>query len=163
MSQRSSDPGREFLRHAVATLAYRGSKVVRGVPDDVAWHRLGVTTRTPLQILGHVNDLLDWALELCEGRHVWHDSTPESWPTEASRFHAGLAALDRRLASSEPLGSPPERLFQGPVADALTHIGQIALIRRLAGVPIRGENYFKASITIGCVGPEQAAPVREFG
>ena len=73
-----------------------------------------------------------------------------------------LEAFDRRLASGVPLADSPERLFQGPVADALTHVGQIAMLRRMAGFPIGGENYHVAHIEIGRVGIEQAAPVRQF-
>ncbi|MEW6320600.1 MAG: hypothetical protein AB1635_05880 [Acidobacteriota bacterium] len=158
----SPDPVREYLRHTVATLAYRGGKAVRGVSDDVAAHVLGDRTRTPLAILAHINDLLDWAMQLCEGRHVWKASTPGTWADEVARFHRGLAAFDARLAAPEPLGFPPEQLFQGPVADALTHVGQIALIRRLAGSPVKAENYFKARIERGRVGAEQAAAAFEF-
>jgi hypothetical protein len=156
------DPGRQMLRHTLATLAYRGGKVVRDVPEPVASYRVAETTRSPLEILAHVGDLLDWALCLADGRHEWHDAAPLPWPREVERFFAGLAALDRRLARQEPLGFPAERLFQGPIADALTHVGQIALLRRLAGAPVRGENYFKADIAAGRVGPEQPAPRREL-
>ena len=75
--------------------------------------------------------------------------------------HAQLV-VDARLASSEPLGRPPERLLQGPFADALTHVGQLAMLRRLAGSPVKGENYFKAEVTVGVVGPDQPLPVYEF-
>ena len=158
----TGNPARELLRHTVATLAYRGGKALRGVPDAVARHRAGPRTRTPLEILAHVNDLFDWAIHLCAGQHIWRDSTPGSWDAEVARFHAGLAALDARLASPEPLGFPEEKIFQGPVADALTHVGQIALLRGMAGAPVKGENYFRALIEAGRVGPDQPAPVREF-
>ena len=78
------------------------------------------------------------------------------------RFFAQLSELDAYLASDAPLGSPPEQLFQGPIADALTHVGQIALLRGLAGARVRGENYFLAQIVSGRVGPEQAAERSEF-
>lgn len=158
----SDESNRAWLRHTLATLAYRGGKAVRDVPEDVANRRLAPTSRTPLEIFAHVNDLLDWSLELCEGRHVFHESTPAPWSAERERFFAGLEALDRRLAAAAPLGFAPEQIFQGPIADALTHIGQIALVRRVAGAPVRGENYFRAHIAAGRVGPDQAAPVREF-
>jgi hypothetical protein len=99
---------------------------------------------------------------LADGRHEWHDSTPLPWEQEIERFHAGLARLDSRLAGPEPLGFPAERLFQGPIADALTHVGQITLLRRMVGAPVRGENYFKADIVAGRLGPEQSPPRREF-
>lgn len=153
---------RELLRHTLATLAYRAGKTLRGASAHFAAFRAGSTSRTPLAILAHMGDLLDWGLQLAQGRHVWRDSPPRSWEEEVVRFHAALRALDEYLASDAPLEAPAARLFQGPVADALWHAGQLALLRRLAGEPIRGENYFKAEIVPGRVGPEQAVPRREF-
>jgi hypothetical protein len=156
------EPARALLRHTLATLAYRGAKALRDAPPAFADHRAGPSSRTPVQILAHVGDLLDWAQGLADGRHEWRDAEPRSWEQEVQRFHAGLTALDARLAAPEPLGFPAERLFQGPIADALTHVGQIALLRRMVGAPVRGENYFKADIAAGRVGPDQAPPRREF-
>jgi hypothetical protein len=154
---------REMLRHTLATLAYRGGKAVRGAPDRFADFKTEADIRTPGQILAHVGDLLDWALVLADGRHTWHDSPPRPWPEEVARFFEALARLDARLASEAPLvGFTAEQLFQGPVADALTHVGQIAMLRRMFGSPVRGENYLKADIVVGRVGPEQSAPRREF-
>lgn len=156
------DPRIEALRHAVATVAYRGGKALRGAPADFAEFRVAAGTRTPLELVAHVNDLFDWALHLAEGEHVWQDSTPISWSREVERFFATLAAFDQRLGTGRTLGYSPERLFQGPVADALTHVGQLAMLRRLSGAPVRGENYFKAEIVAGRVGAEQEPPRREF-
>lgn len=153
---------RRLLRHALATLAYRAGKVLRDVPAGFPEHRAGPTTRTPAEILAHVGDLFDWAVALAGGEHVWHDSEPLPWEREVQRFWDGLAAFDRALASDEPLGFDPGRMFQGPVADALTHVGQIALLRRLAGAPVRGENYFLADVAAGRVGRRQSPPRREF-
>ena len=153
---------RELLRHALATLAYRGGKVLRGAPEGFAEFRLVETARTPGQILAHMGDLLDWALSLARGAQQWQDSPPLTWEDGSRRFFAGMLALEDYLASGEPLGTSAEALFQGPIADALTHTGQIALLRRAAGSPVKGENYFKAEIVAGRVGPEQAAPRREF-
>ena len=152
----------DMLRHTVATLAYRGAKALRGAPPEFAAYRAGPDGRTAGQILAHVCDLLDWALHMADGEHVWHDSTPQSWDADGARFFAGLEAFDRRLASDIPLRFEAERLFQGPIADALTHVGQIAMLRRMAGCPIHGENYVVAKITAGRVGADQAAPVKEF-
>ncbi|MDQ5857779.1 MAG: hypothetical protein M3542_05825 [Acidobacteriota bacterium] len=157
-----SDTGRDLLRHTLATLAYRGGKALRDVPESVGRRRVAEGSRTPLEILAHVNDLLDWGLALCRGEHRWRDSTPTNWAGETARFHAGLATLDAYLVGGDPLGFPAERIFQGPIADALAHVGQIAYLRRLGGSPVRGENYFQADIVAGRVGPEQTAPVREF-
>jgi hypothetical protein len=160
------DPGqsakRDLLRHTVATLAYRGGKAVRDAPAGFSEFKAGPTSRTPGQILAHVCDLLDWALSLAEGRQKWQDTKPRSWDEDVMRFHAALTAFDQRLARDAELGSPAESLFQGPVADALSHVGQIAMLRRLAGGPVKGENYHKAHIAIGHVGTEQPKPVFEF-
>ncbi|MFN7987899.1 MAG: hypothetical protein U0529_10525 [Thermoanaerobaculia bacterium] len=156
------DAARELLRHTVATLAYRGGKAVRDTPEGFEALKVGPTTKTPGEILAHVGDLLDWAVSMAHGAPAWKDSKPLPWEEEVARFHAGLARLDAALASDAPLATPPEKLFQGPIADALTHVGQIALLRRLGGGPIRGENYFRADIAAGRVGPEQAPPKREF-
>jgi hypothetical protein len=93
---------------------------------------------------------------------VWHDSTPLPWREESARFFTVLGRFDDRLTSHAPLGCSPEKLFQGPVADALTHIGQLTMLRRLASAPIRGENYYKADIVAGRVGAEQSQPRVEF-
>lgn len=158
----STDSPRELLRHTVATLAYRGAKVVRDVPESAASVRIGPSTRTPVEILAHVGDLLDWAHHLANGAYVWRESPVQTWDQEVERFFGGLRRLDARLAGDEPLGYPAEKIFQGPIADALTHVGQIAMLRRLAGAPVRGESYFKADIVVGRVGPEQTPPQREF-
>ena len=156
------DPSRDSLRHAVATLAYRGGKAVRGAPSDFGDFRAGGGGRTAGAILSHIGDLLDWALSIARSKQEFHVSDPLAWEQEAQRFFASLTAFDAYLASPEPLGAPAEQLFQGPVADALTHVGQITMLRRLSGAPIRGENYFQAEIVAGRVGPEQAAPRKEF-
>ena len=155
------DPTIQLLRHTVATLAYRGGKALRGSPAEFQRFRAAPGTRTPEEILAHIGDLLDWALALADGKHVWHDSKPLSWENEVARFHRALQAFDTRLASGQPLGFSAEKLFQGPIADALTHVGQLAMLRRLSGTPLRGENYFRAQIEAGCVGQAQAA-VQEF-
>ena len=158
----ASDPARQLLRHTVATVAYRGGKGLRGAPESFAAFTTGDSPRTPAKILAHMGDLFDWALSLAQGEAAWHDSKPLSWDVELARFFAALKKFDDYLASSEPLRCSAEGLFQGPIADALSHVGQIAMLRRLAGCPIKGENYFKAEINAGRVGSEQAAPRREF-
>lgn len=162
MMTASPDPARQLLRHTLATVAYRGGKALRGSPDHFASFHIGDKTRTPAQILAHMGDLFDWALSIAQGNQAWHDSTALPWEAEIARFFAALKKFDDYLASTEPLHAPAEGLFQGPVADALTHIGQIAMLRRLASSPIKGENYFKADIAVGRIGLEQSAPRREF-
>lgn len=154
--------GREMLRHTVATLAYRAGKALREAPETFPHFNTGEGGRTPILILAHMGDLFDWALALCKGKHVWTEAKPLAWDEEVKRFFATLQAFDDYLASDQPLGFPAEKLFQGPVADALTHTGQIAMLRRMAGCPFRGENYFRADIVTGRVGQEQSAPKQEF-
>ena len=156
------DLTREFLRHTVATVAYRGGKAVRGASPAFAGFTVGDSPRTPVHILAHIGDLMDWALHLARGAHVWNDSPPLEWDLEVERFHSSLRRFDEFLASDAPLGAPLEKLFQGPVADALTHVGQITMLRRLAGTPMKSENYFKAEIEAGHVGAEQTPATREF-
>jgi hypothetical protein len=157
-----SEQERQMLRHTLATLAYRGGKTVRGAPEGFSGFRASASTRTPGQVLAHIGDLLDWALSIAQGKQEWHNSKSQSWEMDSQRFFTALAAFDAYLASGEPLGAPVEKLFQGPIADALTHVGQIAILRRMADAPVRAENYFRAEIVAGRVGPDQAAPKREF-
>jgi hypothetical protein len=158
----TSDSSRQLLRHTVATLAYRAGKTLRDAPDSFAGFSTGEKGRTPGDILAHMGDLFDWALSIAKGKQAWHNSVPLPWPQESERFFKTLQTFDDYLASDAPLPVSAEKLFQGPIADALTHTGQIAILRRMAGCPMRGENYFVAEIVTGRVGQVQAAPGREF-
>ncbi|HEV2487853.1 MAG TPA: hypothetical protein VGT08_20200 [Terracidiphilus sp.] len=151
---------RELLRHTLAALAYRAARALEDSPE--AFATFDGAGRTPAQILAHMGDLFDWALSLAEGNQRWHNSQPLPWPEEQRRFFAALKAFDAYLMSGERQHASIERLFQGPVADALTHVGQLAMLRRLAGCPIRGENYYVAEISLGRLGASQAAPVKPF-
>ena len=158
----NSNPKRELLRHTVATVAYRGGKAVRDTDESFASFKASETTRTPAQILAHVGDLFDWALSIAKGSEAWNNSEPLAWSKEIDRFHAALKSFDDYLASDSDLSAGCERLFQGPIADALTHVGQIAMLRRIAGVPMKGENYSRAKIEAGRLGADQETPKREF-
>jgi hypothetical protein len=161
-SHSGSDSKLELFRHTVAALAYRAGKAVRNAPDSFAEFHGGEGFRTPIQILAHMGDLFDWALSIAKGKQAWQNSKPLPWEKEVERFFAALQNFDDFLASGAAVAAPLEKLFQGPVADALTHVGQIALLRRMAGAPVKAENYFRAAITIGRVGADQAAPKLEF-
>ncbi|HEY7169491.1 MAG TPA: hypothetical protein VH417_01520 [Vicinamibacterales bacterium] len=156
------DDKREFLRHTLATIAYRGGKALRGAPDSFAAFRAAPTSRTPAQIVAHLGDLFEWALSIAQGAERWNNSEPLVWDREVARFFDALQRLDAHLASDALLAAPPEKIFQGAIADALTHVGQLTMLRRLAGAPIRGENYYRSDIVAGRVGPAQTAPRREF-
>jgi hypothetical protein len=153
---------REFLRHTLATVAYRGAKAIRGAGAEFAGYGASESGRTPVKILAHIGDLMEWGLSMADGSKKWRDSPPLDWEGESQRFFATLKKFDEYLASEKPLEVTAEKLFQGPIADALTHVGQIAMLRRLAGVAIKGENYFVAEVTVGRVGADQAAPRKEF-
>ncbi|MDR3754740.1 MAG: hypothetical protein P4K93_13885 [Terracidiphilus sp.] len=154
------DSQSDLLRHTLATLAYRTSRALENAPESFA--NFDGAGRRPVQILAHMGDLFDWALSMAQGKPAWHNSETLAWPEEQQRFFAALGAFDQYLASDAPIQAPVERLLQGPIADALSHAGQLAMLRRLAGAPIRGENYYVASITVGQVDAAQPAPVKTF-
>jgi len=153
---------RDLLRHSLATVAYRAGKSLRDTPDSFRDFNAGESTRTPGQILAHMGDLLDWALSMAKGQQAWRDSQPLAWQPECQRCFDALRRFDEFLAGDEPLRASPEKLFQGPIADLLNHVGQLAMLRRMAGFPIKGENYYAADIAAGRVGQEQSPPKREF-
>lgn len=153
---------RQFLRHTLATLSYRGGKAIKNAPPDFWNYKIGDKTRTPIEILSHIGDLLDWALSIAEGKETWKDAESKTWNEQTDRFFAGLKKFDDYLASDNEIKVPLEKLFQGPVADALTHVGQINLLRRLAESPVPGENYFRAEIEKGRVGADQSDKRMEF-
>jgi hypothetical protein len=153
---------RQSLRHVLATLAYRGTKTFRGASASFAQFQVAAGSRTPLHILAHMGDLIDWSLSMVRGNEKWNNATPQGWDTEVNRFCSALRELDVLLAGDGAIHCSLNRLFQGPIADALTHVGQLAQLRRLAGEPMKGENYFRAEIVSGRVDLNQAKPVREF-
>jgi len=149
---------RELFRHALATLAYRTGKVLRDAPESFATFKAGPSSRTPLQIVAHMGDLMAWSLGMAEGHGKWSPSTPQTWEAERARFFASVEAFDRALAGSDPVQFDLSRLFQGPLADALTHTGQLTMLRRLHGAPMKSESYVRAEVVIGRVGEEQTPP-----
>ena len=156
------DDKRALLRHAVATVAYRGGKAVRDAPESFASYSPDGSPRTALSILAHIGDLYDWALSQARGAEVWNNATPLEWDREVDRFFATLKRFDDFLASDAALAIAPEQMFQGAIADSLTHVGQLAMLRRLSGARMKSENYSRANIVAGKVGREQTPPGREF-
>jgi hypothetical protein len=151
----------ELLRHTLATLAYRLEKVTRDLPPGFGEHSSGAGARTPLEILGHIGDLLEWGERMAAGEYRWEVGNVLEWDAERERVFMAFARFDERLQAGS-LGHPVEQIFQGPIADALTHVGQLALLRRLAGAPVRPESYARAHIAAGRVGPDQPAERIEF-
>jgi hypothetical protein len=156
------DPVRLVLRHLLATLAYRAAKVLRDAPPGFGASTFGSATRQPVRIVAHMADLMSWGITLARGDYVWKAEGGNDWDTEVRRFFDGLAALDRALADEGRFAGSMEKLVQGPLADALTHVGQLAMLRGMAGAAVRPESYARAEIVVGRVGLEQALPVREF-
>src|SRR5260370_10864767 len=99
----SKETSRQLLRHAVATVAYRAGKALRGAPESFAEFSTGEKGRTPARILAHMGDLFDWALSMAKGKQEWHDSAPLPWAQEVERFFKALLAFDEYLASDLPL------------------------------------------------------------
>ena len=150
------------LRHLLATLAYRAAKVLRDVPADFATRSFGSTTRRPILLVAHLADLMAWAITMTEGDVKWKAEGSDDWDTEVKRFFSGLFILDRMLGEKTHSDTTIDQLIQGPLADALTHVGQLAMLRGMAGFPIRPESYARADIVRGRVGLDQAPPRREF-
>jgi hypothetical protein len=153
---------RDLLRQSLAVIAYRCDKILRDAPQSYVDFRAGHDSRTPVQILAHIGDLFAWALSIAKGRPGFHPSHPLPWPDEVQRFFDSLKSFDDYLASSAQLHAPPQKLLQGPIADALQHVGQLALLRRLSGTPVRGEDFYSADIATGRVGRDQSPPKFEF-
>jgi hypothetical protein len=153
---------RQFLRHCTAVIAYRGAKALRGAPPEFAHFKAGPTTRTPLEILTHIGDLLEVSAARLKGPAQWKPMTPDTWENQVARFHASLASIDAALAADAPIEIALERWYQGPFADSLTHVGQLTMLRRLSGAPMKGEAYFYAPIEAGRVGPDQTSPDSKY-
>ena len=152
----------QTLRHVVATLAYRAAKVLRDVPDGFATASFGTTTRIPVQIVAHMADLMAWGVTIARGDYKWTAGGSGDWQTEVQRFFDELAALDAQLASAAPPDASIEQLIQGPLADTFTHVGQLSMLRGMAGTPVRPESYARAEVVTGRVGREQAPSKKEF-
>lgn len=143
------DLKRDLLRHLIATLAYRARIAVSDAPENFTAFKIGEAIRTPGEILAHIGDLLQGSLSLLKGEFVYLNSSPLPWNEEIARFFTAAKEFDSYLASDAPLNQPIEKIIQGPISDALTHIGQIVMLRRAAGAPIRVESYFTAEIVLG--------------
>lgn len=157
-----TDPARAVLRQLAATLAYRAAKVLRDVPAGFGHASFGDVTRQPVRIVAHMADLMTWGVSMAGGGKEWKAEGGDDWHTEVDRFFTGLAALDAALAAEEPFAGSVEKLIQGPLADALTHVGQLAMLRGMAGAAVRPESYARAAIEVGRLGLDQEPPRAEF-
>jgi hypothetical protein len=139
-------------------VAFRANRVLNTDASGFSNFEVGPQTRTPIRIVAHLCDLYDWALWMAKSHSVWNDSQPTTWDADVERFYNALAAFDEYLASGATLIWSAERLMAGPVADSLTHIGQLAMLRGLFGDPVKGENYAKADIVAGSTGRGPPVP-----
>lgn len=152
----------DTVRHFLAALAYRLQKSIREAPESYWEFQAGEGVRTPRRLVWHINSVLTYALLVLQtGNYDYRTSLGDLDPEgEVARFHTTLEALDHELSSRTDLSDETLlRLLQGPLSDAMTHAGQLAVLRRLAGSPVKAENFIKADIRAGQVGPDQPDPV----
>jgi hypothetical protein len=154
------DAKHDLLRHFLAALAYRTQKALRNAPAEFGDFSAGEGVRTPTELVRHMTSVLGYARTFFIGGQYRPEPLP-SLKDEVVRFHDILAELARHLDAGSPLSGDvtPERLLQGPFSDAMTHAGQLSLLRRLAGIPVPPENFILADINAGRFGPEQAEPL----
>ena len=147
-----------MLRHFLAALAYRTQKALRGAPESFAEFRVAPRTRTPHELVHHMDSVLGYARTFFIGGE-YRPARQDTFETQVRFFHAMLESLARHLESDAPLvGTTWERMLQGPFADAMTHAGQLAMLRRLAGSPVPPENFIEAEISTDNLGPDQPPP-----
>ncbi len=153
------DERRGLLRHFLAALAYRTQKALRGAPEEFGDFIAGEGVRTPAELVRHMTSVLGYARTFFVGGHYRPEPLP-SLSEEITRFHEMLGDLSRRLEAGDPFlqGLTAERLLQGPFSDAMTHAGQLAMLRRLAGDPVPPENFIVADIDAAHCGPDQPEP-----
>jgi len=141
---------RSLLRHLTATIAYRADAALEGAPADLAGFHAGEGARTALELCRHIADLVEWSARLAGGPQAQPaavaDPAADPWPAAVDRIRIACRQLDEQLARADLSAVPVERLVQGPLADSLTHVGQLALLRRLAGHAMAPHNYFRAEV-----------------
>jgi hypothetical protein len=158
----SQPPDHTCLRHTLATLAYRADKVLRDTPAGFPAFAVSPSSRTALAIVAHLGDLMEWGERMTTDAVTWQPVPQREWTAACDRFFAAVARLDAALASTPIDERRSEMLFQGPIADALTHVGQLAMMRGVVGAPVRPESYARAQISAGCVGRDQSGARSEF-
>lgn len=155
------DEKRKLLQYFLAVLAYRTQKALRGAPANFGSFQAAEGIRTPSTIVCHMTSVLGYARTFFIGGNYWPESLL-SLEEEIVRFHNMLKDLAQHIEKGSPLlaGMSEERLLQGPFSDAMTHAGQLAMLRRLAGAPVAPENFIFADISPERLGPDQAEPAR---
>ena len=149
----------ELLRHMLATIAYRFQKTVRNTTEEFGVFRNTRDTRTPIEIINHMYDVLNKTKIFIEKERYDKTSTAQlELRLEIERFHRVLNNLDVVLSEKELDIKFSKRLLQGPLSDVLCHIGQIAMLSGQSGNKIKGEDFFSAKIMTGNTSSEQALP-----
>jgi hypothetical protein len=152
------DDKRHMLRHFLAALAYRTQKALRGAPASFADFAAGGGVRTPHELVLHMDSVLGYARTFFAGGS-YRPQRVDDFGRQVELFHAVLQQLAYHLAAGDRLhGVTPEQLLQGPFADAMTHAGQLALLRRLAGEPVAPENFIVAAVSADNLSPDQPPP-----
>lgn len=148
----------DTLRHFLASIAYHASKAIRDAPEGYPGLDVGMGVRSPREILHHITGVLTYAHSFFEPYETTY-SDHEPWEAEVERFHGILGKLDESLLEKSPEGVTEERLLQGPLSDSMAHVGQLLVLRRMAGSPVPSENFVHADIRAGVLGPDQPEPV----
>jgi hypothetical protein len=152
------DAKREMLRHFLAALAYRTQKALRDAPAEFAWFQAGAKVRTPLELVRHMDSVLGYARTYFVGG-TYQPPQLQDFQATIAHFHEVLTDLARHLSEGTELrGITAEQILQGPFSDAMTHAGQLALLRRLAGSPVPPENFIFAEVQASNLGPDQPLP-----
>ena len=152
------DEKRELLHHFLAAIAYRLQKALRGAPDTFPEFRVAPMVRTPHELVCHITSVLGYARTYFIGGTF--SLTPSDWESDIQALHAMLADFGRHLSDGTPFRNTDEKhMLQGPLADAMTHVGQIAMLRRLAGSPVHPENFIVANISATNLTSDQPEPV----
>lgn len=145
--------GAETLRCYLAGLVFRFEHVTAGTGEEFAKFEAGHGVRTPQQIVRHMTGLVLLARDQFEevaGRRP----EPLPWPEEKSRFVATVWDFDTLVSKGSGLRedrSIPSmaHVWNGPLSDLMTHVGQLATLRRLAGDPVPAVRYSQ----VDCPGP----------
>lgn len=150
---------RELLRHFLAAIAYRTQKALRDAPPGFPEFSAGNQVRTPAELLGHMTSLMGYAVTLfVGGSYPFRPPRLATWDDEVARFHEQLAEVASHLERGTPLSITHQQLLQGPLADTMTHVGQLAMLRRMAASPVAPENFIQADVRPDRLGPEQPGP-----
>ena len=153
------DRDRELLRHFLGAIAYRTQKALRGAPDHYAAFSAGNRVRTPTELVRHMAGLMGYVRTFFHGGSYQAQPLP-SFTAEVERFHSLIEEVGKLLASGATCSLTTEQLLQGPFADAMTHVGQLAMLRRLAEAPIAPENFIYADIRADRLHADQPLPAR---